>query len=230
MHSVLLVVLLSLLGIYVLQTLLELRRAIHSVGYVLLVRPRNDITERYLGRHLPGPRLLFDPIWFLGQLIRRALPPVRYVSREVSWPISEGYQGGGMSPMQVIVMRVTASCRFRHCRKGRHCSGEFPVLYMRREGRELRTMDWKISVLPKSKTVIFLADAAAIKVRDTSCQTGCIDLYFVFAGGDNFSCQVSQTRLPILGAVGFWKQRRSFRRGGMEKVPNDRRSGLLRGM
>ncbi len=51
-----------------------------------------------------------------------------------------------------------------------------------------------------------------------------------FAGGDNFSCQVSQTHLPIFGAVGFWKQHHSLRRGGMEKVPNDHRSGLLGGM
>ncbi|KAH9035825.1 cytochrome P450 [Lactarius hengduanensis] len=73
MHSVLLV-LLSLLGLYLLQTLLEFRRAIHSVG------------------HLPGPRLLFDPMWFLGQIIRRLLPPIRYVSRGPSWMIKGGYQ------------------------------------------------------------------------------------------------------------------------------------------
>ena len=51
-----------------------------------------------------------------------------------------------------------------------------------------------------------------------------------FAGSDNFSCQVSKTRLPIFGAVGFWKQHRSLRRGRMEKVPNDHRSSFLGGM
>ncbi|KAH9172715.1 cytochrome P450 [Lactarius sanguifluus] len=82
MHSVLLV-LFSLLGLYLLQTLLEFRRAIHSVG------------------HLPGPRLLLNPMWLLGQMIRRALPPIRYVSRGPSWMIKGGYQGRGILPSMV---------------------------------------------------------------------------------------------------------------------------------
>ena len=106
MHSALLV-LLSLLGIYILQALLEFRRAIHSVGWVSL-RPRNDITESYPGRHLPGPRLLFNPTWVLGQMIRRALPPFRYVSRGGSWVLREGYQGEGCATAYEIMMRVTA--------------------------------------------------------------------------------------------------------------------------
>ncbi|KAI9438703.1 cytochrome P450 [Lactarius indigo] len=73
MHSVLFV-LLSLFGLYLLQTLLEFRRAIQNVG------------------HLPGPRLLLNPMWFLGQMIRRALLPIRYVSRGPSWVIKGGYQ------------------------------------------------------------------------------------------------------------------------------------------
>ena len=128
MHSALLV-LLSLLGIYILQALLEFRRAIHSVGWVSL-RPRNDITESYPGRHLPGPRLLFNPTWVLGQMIRRALPPFRYVSRGGSWVLREGYQGEGCATAHEIMMRVTALRRFRRCRKGRHCFGEFPVFHM----------------------------------------------------------------------------------------------------
>jgi hypothetical protein len=39
---------------------------------------------------------------------------------------------------------------------------------------------------------IFLADAAAIKVRYTLARTGCIQS-FLFAGGGKFSRQVSQT-------------------------------------
>ena len=61
--------------------------------------PTNNLSEIYSSRHLPGPRLLFDTTWFLGQLIRHALPPIRYVSRGGSWMLKEGYQGRGVSPV-----------------------------------------------------------------------------------------------------------------------------------
>jgi len=67
-------VLLSLLGLSVLQILLKYRRAIRNVG------------------HLSGPRLLLDPKWFLGQIVTLALPPIPYVSRKVSWLLREEYQ------------------------------------------------------------------------------------------------------------------------------------------
>ncbi|KAH8991730.1 cytochrome P450 [Lactarius akahatsu] len=73
MHSVLLV-LISLLGIYLLQTLLEFRRAIRNVG------------------HLSGPRLLLDPSKFLVRVIGSALPPIPYVSRGVSWMLRTKHQ------------------------------------------------------------------------------------------------------------------------------------------
>ena len=36
----------------------------------------------------------------------------------------------GGAPVQEIMMRVTTSRRFRRCRKGRHCRGEFPAFDM----------------------------------------------------------------------------------------------------
>ena len=48
-------------------------------------------------------------------------------------------------------------------------------------------------------------------------------------GGHNFSCQIPQADGVIQGIGRFWKEHRSFGRGGMEEVPEDRRSGILRG-
>ena len=95
MHSVLLV-LLSLLGLSLLQSLLEYRRAIRGIGLVPGILNLNNVTtESYIDRHLSGPRLLISPRWFLGHLIRRVLPPIRPVSRESAWMIKKGYQGRG---------------------------------------------------------------------------------------------------------------------------------------
>ncbi|KAN0127113.1 cytochrome P450 monooxygenase [Lactarius tabidus] len=105
MHSVLLV-LLSLLAVYLVQTLLEFRRAIRSVG------------------HLSGPRLLISPAWFLGHLLRRAFPPIRLVSRHGSWMLRKGYQDFTAAGQDAIAM---------------------------------------ISLIPRTTTVIYLADAVAIK-------------------------------------------------------------------
>jgi len=90
---------------------LEFRRAIHSVG------------------HLSGPRLLLYPGWFLGQLIRKALPPIRPVSRDGSWVLKKGYQDFAAAGQDAFAM---------------------------------------VTLFPTTKTVIFLADAAAIKEVTTS--------------------------------------------------------------
>src|SRR6266702_2659924 len=95
------------------------------------LRLRNDITERHLGRHLSGPRLLLDPAKFLVWVIGSVLPPIPYVSRGVSWMLGTKYQGRDVPPVQEIIMRVTASCRFCRCWKGCHCYGEFAVLHIR---------------------------------------------------------------------------------------------------
>ena len=89
MHSVI-TALLSILGLYLLQTLLKFRRAIRDVGLVSLW-PRSDITERHLGRYLSGPRLLLYP----RSLITRVLPPIRYVTQDISWMFKSEYQGRG---------------------------------------------------------------------------------------------------------------------------------------
>jgi hypothetical protein len=73
MHSILLS-LLAILGLYLLQTLLEFRRAIRNVG------------------HLSGSRLLLDPKRFLVRVIEGALPPIPYVSRGVPWMLRTKYQ------------------------------------------------------------------------------------------------------------------------------------------
>ena len=54
-----------------------------------------------------------------------ALPPIRYVGREISWMFRAGYQGRGVPQVQEIIMRVTVSRRFRRFWKGCHCYGEF---------------------------------------------------------------------------------------------------------
>jgi cytochrome P450 len=69
MHSAI-AALLSILGLYVLKTLLQFRRAIRDVG------------------HLSGPRLLLDPMSFIA----RSLPPIPYVSQDVSWLVKSEYQ------------------------------------------------------------------------------------------------------------------------------------------
>ncbi|KAH9041172.1 cytochrome P450 [Lactarius hengduanensis] len=87
MHSVLLV-LISLLGIYLLQTLLEFRRAIRNVG------------------HLSGPRLLLDPSKFLVRVIGSALPPIPYVSRGVSWMLRTKHQGTQIRTMDCQIALI----------------------------------------------------------------------------------------------------------------------------
>jgi hypothetical protein len=98
MHSALLV-LLSLLGLYILQSLFEFRRVIHSVGWVpWFLQPKNDTTESSFSS-LSGPRVLITPFSALAQLTRRALPPFRYVIRESSWMIKNGNRGRDMQPV-----------------------------------------------------------------------------------------------------------------------------------
>ena len=68
-------------------------------------------------------------------------------------------------------MRTIVSRRFRRCWKGCYGYGEFSVLHLWK-GLELRTMHCQVSLLPTPQTVIYLADAAAIKVRDAPRRTG----------------------------------------------------------
>jgi hypothetical protein len=101
MYSVLLV-LLSLLGLYLLQSLLEFRRVIRSVGWVPWpFQPNNNITESSFGS-LSGPRVLITPLSSLAQLTRLALPPFRYAIPESSWIINNGNRGRDMQPVQEI--------------------------------------------------------------------------------------------------------------------------------
>ncbi|KAH8981652.1 cytochrome P450 [Lactarius akahatsu] len=73
MHPILLVFV-SLLGIYLLQIVVEFWRTIHNVG------------------HLSGPRLLFDHERFLVWAIAKLLPPIPYVSRGGSWMLRTKHQ------------------------------------------------------------------------------------------------------------------------------------------
>ena len=102
MHSVLLV-LLSFLGLYILQSLLEFRRVIRGVGWVPWpLQPNNEITESPCGS-LSGPRVLVTPSSALGQLIRLALPLFRYAIPDRSWIIKNGNRGEGMQPVQETI-------------------------------------------------------------------------------------------------------------------------------
>jgi hypothetical protein len=102
MYSVLLALLL-LLGLYILQSLFEFRRVIHSVGWVPWpLQPNNDITESTFSS-LSGPRVLITPISALAQLTRVVLPPFRYVIRDNSWIIKNGKKGRDMQPVQEII-------------------------------------------------------------------------------------------------------------------------------
>ena len=62
------------------------------------------------------------------------------------------------------------SRRFRRCWAGCHCNGGSNLHI---EGRDLRTVIFQVSVWPP-RADIYLADAAAIKVRDTLRRNGCI--------------------------------------------------------
>ncbi|KAI9436148.1 hypothetical protein BJY52DRAFT_654934 [Lactarius psammicola] len=91
MHSVLLVIF-SLFCLYLLQTLLELRRAIRNIG------------------HLSGHRLLLDPTSFLGQVVKRTLPSIPYVSRKVSWIIRSEYQDFAAAGKDATSMTARSPC------------------------------------------------------------------------------------------------------------------------
>ena len=71
------------------------------------LQPKNNITESYFDRHLSGHRDLITPGSPVAQLIRRALPPFRYVIRENSWMLKNGYQGRYMP----LVQEITSSSR-----------------------------------------------------------------------------------------------------------------------
>jgi hypothetical protein len=171
MHSVL-VAFLSLFGLYLLQAALEFWRNVRAVGCVpgLELQPRNDMTESYPGRHLSGPRVIICPLPGVPQLLRRALPPFRFLVRENEWMIKSGYQGMDMLVSSRYHMRITER-RICRCRAGCLCHGKFTAQY--EEGRELRTLVYQVSVWP-SRPAIFLADPAAIKVRDIPPRTGSI--------------------------------------------------------
>ncbi|KAH9018729.1 cytochrome P450 [Lactarius pseudohatsudake] len=85
MHPILLV-LISLLGIYLLQIVLEFRRTIRNVG------------------HFSGPRLLFDHERFLIWAIGRVLPPIPYVSRGDSWVVRTKHQDFAAAGKDAIAM------------------------------------------------------------------------------------------------------------------------------
>ena len=98
MHSVLLV-LLSLLGLYILQSLLEFRRVIRNVGWVLLGPFSNNERTESSFSSLSGPRILITPMLPLAQLLRLALPPFRYVIPQASWIIKNGNRGRAIQPI-----------------------------------------------------------------------------------------------------------------------------------
>lgn len=68
-------------------------------------------------------------------------------------------------------MRIIVSRRFHRRWKGCHCNGGFALLYSTYRGTRLK--DCQVSLwYPRAD--IYLADAAAIKVRYTLARTGCI--------------------------------------------------------
>jgi hypothetical protein len=66
------------------------------------IQPKNDITESHFDSHLSGPRVLIYPLSPLAQLIRRALPPFRYVIRDNSSLLKNGHQGRDIPPVYEI--------------------------------------------------------------------------------------------------------------------------------
>ena len=64
------------------------------------IQSKNDIvTESRFDSYLPGPRVLIYPLSALAQLIRRALPPFRYVIRDNLWLFKNGHQGRDIPPV-----------------------------------------------------------------------------------------------------------------------------------
>ena len=112
------------------------------------------------------------------QLIRRALPrPLRFLIRENSWMVKSLYQGRDALPAQEVIILTTVSHRFRLCWTGCHCYGESITHHMR--GCELRSMIYQVCAFPP-RTVVYLADAAAIKVRDIRLELHVFDLSLVY--------------------------------------------------
>ena len=84
--------------------------------------------------------------------------------------------------MQKVIMRIVVSRRFRCRWKGCHGYSELIVLRMRRV-LYLRTMHCQVSLFPRPKAAIYLADAAAIKVRNALSQTRCILIFDMCIAG-----------------------------------------------
>ena len=166
MHSALLV-LLSFLGLYILQSLQEFRRAIRSVGWAPSPLQRNnEITESSFGS-LSGPRVLITPLSPLGQLIRLVLPPFRYIIPDRSWVIKNGNRGRDM-PGQEIICESLSYADFAAA--GQDALAMVGLLYSVYGGARLNDRGCQVSVWPP-RANIYLADAAAIKVRDTLPRT-----------------------------------------------------------
>lgn len=88
---------LSLLGLFLLQTLLGLRRVARNVGSVYF-RPQNDHLINLgvnFGSNLSGPYFLFSLESLPGQLIARIVRPIPYLNMGTTWMLSKKHQGTG---------------------------------------------------------------------------------------------------------------------------------------
>ena len=123
--------------------------------------------ELRFDRHLSGLRDLISPVPPVSQLIRRALPPFRYVIRENMWMFKNGYQGRYMPLMQELISESWPHPDFAAA--GQDAFSMVSLLYFKCGGTRVKdgaTMVCQVSVWP-SRTIVYLADAAAVKVSDT---------------------------------------------------------------
>ena len=90
--------------------------------------------------------------------------------------VKNRYQGRDALPAQEIIL-ITVSRRFRRCWTGCHCYGE-SIAQTYAEGHELRTMIYQVCAFPP-RSVVYLADAAAIKVRNIRLELHVFDLSLI---------------------------------------------------
>lgn len=116
------------------------------VGTLTVREATRDILVH--GRHLAGPRLLLDAKKFLIRVIEgAALPPIPYVNRGVPWMLRTKYQGTDMSRAAKCKKDIKSRSRLDFASAGADATAQ-------------------ITLLPWPRATIFLADAAAIRVRD----------------------------------------------------------------
>ena len=185
------------------------------------------IFELTWGSNLSGPFYLFRPVSASGQLIARIVRPAPYLNMGPAWMLNKKYEGTG-SRKQYRRMLSNTHSPTEFATAGQDAIALVKFLCTIWEGwnsnRQIRRLPhflcrsvlYTLQMLPLLKYVIF------IELVDPGPQLS-------YLGGYPFTCQISQALTTIRGTGRLRKEHCGFRRRGLEEVPKDCRSGILRG-